>query len=332
MNLSNIANTNIINVYEMINNLPPKVYGKMQEAISHCESNDVDFKMLAEDIENVCTHAEIQMLTDETGCNYWSDRLGIQLAIINDIDDAEEWASKMGITLVSGSLADKTLQIHKEQLLTQNGFNTHYTWAWLAKKIDDYVGDGNYTLNLDIQTFTLSVETPDASATWANQVTWLIDKTLPCNIAYTLYLRSDNHTFMNLVSKYSNTFYQYYLNYWALGGRPFSAAQPFPEYLETLNIPDTGWENIAQSFGDVIASAKWNDTYDMNIVEVRYNPASKSIEIFSEIDYAVGREAVEKVALYDSSHAELAYANVFIPYSNTHDTVQIIYNIAVGIV
>ncbi len=103
----------------------------------------------------------------------------------------------------------KTLEIHKEQLLQLNGFNVNYTWAWLQKKIDDYVGDAEYTLALDIQNFTLIVSTPNASSTWANQVTWLIDKTLPSNIAYFFQIRSDNDYITTLANTWSKTYYQY---------------------------------------------------------------------------------------------------------------------------
>lgn len=331
MNFSNIANTNIINVYELMNNLPTKVYGNLAEAKSHCESEDVNFKTLAEDIESLSKNAEIILIDTEDGAKYWADRLGIQLANIETVDDANEWATKLGIVLTGTTLAENTLQIHKEQLLQLNGFNVNYTWPWLQKKIDDYVGDGNYTLDLDIQNFTLIVETPDASSTWANQVTWLIDKTLPSNIAYYFTIRSANDYLTTLVAKYSQTYYQYYLNYWCLGQNPFVKAQNWLTITDNLNISDEGWEEIANSFGQIISYAKWNNQYNADVISTSFNIAARSIEVITEMDFTVGKTSVENVKLYDASNNVLAEANVFIPYSNSHSSMRVVFNFTVGI-
>lgn len=331
MNFSNIANTNIITVYELMNNLPQKVYGKLEEAISHCESEDINFKTLAEDIESLASNAEIILIENEDGAKYWADRLGIQLAIIQDIDDANEWATKLQIVLTGSTLAEKTLEIHKEQLLQLNGFNVNYTWAWLKKKIDDYVGDGNYELSLDIQTFTLIVSTPDASSTWANQVTWLIDKTLPSNIAYYFQIRSDNDYITTLANTWSKTHYQYYLNYWCLGQNPFVKEQNFINTTDNLNIPDEGWEEIANSFGQIVSYGKWNDLYNAEVIDTKFNIASRSIECIVQMDFTVGKTSVTNVKIYDVSDNLLASADVFIPYSNSHSNIQVIFNFTVGI-
>lgn len=331
MNFSNIADTKIITVYELMNSLPKKVYGNIVEAKSHCEAEDVNFKELAEDIESLASNAEIIHIENEDGAKYWSDRLGIQLAVIENVDDANEWASKLQIVLTGNTLEEKTLEIHKEQLLQLNGFNVNYTWAWLQKKIDDYVGDGNYTLALDIQNFTLIVATPDASSTWANQVTWLIDKTLPSNIAYYFQIRSDNDYITTLANTWSKTHYQYYLNYWCLGQNPFVKQQNFISTTDNLNIPDAGWEKIANSFGEIISYAKWNNQYNAEVIETKFNVASRSIETIVQMDFTVGKTSVENIKIYDMANNVLAEANVFIPYSNSHSNMQVIFNFTVGI-
>lgn len=331
MNFSNIANTNIITVYELINQLPQKVYGNLKEAISHCEAEDVNFIELAQDIEALAKNAEIILIDTEDGAKYWADRLGIQLADIQSLEDANEWASKLQIVLTGSTLAEKTLEIHKEQLLQLNGFNVNYTWAWLQKKIDDYVGDGNYTLALDIQTFTLIVATPDASSTWANQVTWLIDKTLPSNIAYFFQIRSDNDYITTLANTWSKTYYQYYLNYWCLGQNPFVKQQNFITTTDNLNIPDEGWEEIANSFSQIISYSKWNNIYNAEVVSTTFNIASRAIECKVQMDFTIGKTSVENIKIYDSSNNILAEADVFIPYSNSHANVQVVFNFTVGI-
>ena len=331
MNFSNIANTNIITVYELINQLPQKVYGKLEEAISHCEAEDVNFIELAQDIESLAKNAEIILIDTEDGAKYWGDRLGIQLADIQSLEDANEWASKLQIVLTGSTLAEKTLEIHKEQLLQLNGFNVNYTWAWLQKKIDDYVGDAEYTLQLDIQNFTLIVSTPNASSTWANQVTWLIDKTLPSNIAYFFQIRSDNDYITTLVNTWSHTHYQYYLNYWCLGQNPFVKQQNFITTTDNLNIPDDGWEEIANSFSQIVSYAKWNDIYNAEVVSTTFNIASRAIECIVQMDFTVGKTSVENIKIFDSNNNVLAEADVFIPYSNSHSNMQVIFNFTVGI-
>ena len=331
MNFSNIANTNIITVYELINQLPQKVYGKLEEAISHCEAEDVNFIELAQDIESLAKNAEIILIDTEDGAKYWGDRLGIQLADIQSLEDANEWASKLQIVLTGSTLAEKTLEIHKEQLLQLNGFNVNYTWAWLQKKIDDYVGDAEYTLALDIQNFTLIVSTPNASSTWANQVTWLIDKTLPSNIAYFFQIRSDNDYITTLANTWSKTYYQYYLNYWCLGQNPFVKQQNFISTTDNLNIPDAGWEEIANSFSQIVSYAKWNDIYNADVVSTTFNTASRAIECIVQMDFTVGKTSVENIKIFDSSNNVLAEADVFIPYSNSHSNMQVIFNFTVGI-
>lgn len=331
MNFSNIANTNIITVYELINQLPQKVYGNLKEAISHCEAEDVNFIELAQDIEALAKNAEIILIDTEDGAKYWADRLGIQLADIQSLEDANEWASKLQIVLTGSTLAEKTLEIHKEQLLQLNGFNVNYTWSWLQKKIDDYVGDGNYTLALDIQTFTLIVATPDASSTWANQVTWLIDKTLPSNIAYFFQIRSDNDYITTLANKWSQTHYQYYLNYWCIGQNPFVKQQNFVTTTDNLNIPDEGWAEIADGFKQIVYEAEWNDLYKAEVVSTTFNTASRAIECIVQMDFTIGKTSVENIKIYDSSNNILAEADVFIPYSNSHANVQVVFNFTVGI-
>ena len=69
-NYSNIADTKIIKVYEQINNLSSKVYGKSVEALSHCSATDIDFKNFAEDIENIASQADVGSIVDEDGNTY----------------------------------------------------------------------------------------------------------------------------------------------------------------------------------------------------------------------------------------------------------------------
>lgn len=318
-NYSNIADTRIVKVYEQINNLPSKVYGKSVEALSHCTATDVDFKNFAENIENIASQAEVASIVDEDGNIYWAERLGIQLAVITTDEQIVDWATKLGITLTGITFAEKVFEIHKAQLLTKNGFNVRYTWPWLQRMIDDYVGDGTYTLSLDIQTFTLSLATPDASITWANQVTWLVDKVLPCNIGYFLIQQSAKN-FINAILAYSSdTEYLYYLNYWCLGQTPFRKEQNFvlKDGTYTLNK-----DKIAACLRNVISYAKWNDNYLCEIENEEYDSTANTITISLIISFNLANEDCTKIAIYASDDTKLAEADVYIPFSNTHSTIK----------
>ena len=318
-NFSNIADTRIVRVYEQINNLPSKIYGKSVEAISHCTATDVDFKNFAEDIENIATEAEVTSIVDEDGATYWGDRLGIQLAVITDDAVATEWATKLGITLVGTTLAEKTLEIHKAQLITKNGFNVRYTWPWLQRMIDDYVGDGNYTLSLDVQTFTLYLATPDASIMWASQVTWLVDKVLPCNIGYYL-IQQASQTFANvLTSTYSDTEYLYYLNYWCLGQTPFRKVQSWSALASTT---DTDEDKVAACLRNALSYAQWNNAYLCTLENYVYDSVANTITISLLITFNLAHEDCTHIAIYADDDTLLAEADVFIPFSNTHSHVK----------
>jgi len=318
-NYSNIADTKIIKVYEQINNLSSKVYGKSVEALSHCSATDIDFKNFAEDIENIASQADVGSIVDEDGNTYWAKRLGIQLAIITTEEEILDWATKLGITLIGSTFEDKVFEIHKAQLLTKNGFNVRYTWPWLQKIIDDYVGDGNYTLSLDTQNFTLSLATPDASITWSKQVTWIVDKVLPCNIDYFL-VQQSAQTFLNNILAYSSdSEYLYYLNYWCLGQTPFRKLQTFIEKDGTFDLNE---DKIAACLRNAISYAKWNNTYLCEIENEAYDAVANTITISLRITFNLANEDCTKIAIYASDDTKLAESDVFIPFSNTHSTVK----------
>lgn len=318
-NYSNIANTRIVKVYEQINNLPSKIYGKSVEALSHCTATDVDFKNFAEDIESIASQAEIASIVDEDGATYWAERLGIQLAVITDESGATDWATKLGITLTGTTLDEKIFEIHKSQLLTKNGFNVRYTWPWLQRMIDDYVGDGTYTLLLDIQTFTLSLATPDASITWANQVTWIVDKVLPCNIGYFLIQQSSQTFLSTLISSSSDTEYLYYLNYWCLGQTPFRKAQ---DWTVVDSATDINEDKIAACLRNAISYATWNETHLCTIENEAYDSVANTITISLLITFNLANENCTRITLYSSDDSLLADAEVYIPFSNTHSHVK----------
>lgn len=211
--------------------------------------------------------------------------------------------------------SSKDITFRRSRILNRLAMSNSFTLRFLEEKLNELIGIGRYTIEIDYTNYTLYIESVSLDQDWFNETYITINKIKPANMIFINRPRIDNRILINEEASYGQREYNYRLGTrWNLGRKPFKS------------INDKGMIKMAagKSLTEELLSGLRGVTLD-KIHHIRIN-GKLDIDTFITkeiqdkkitIKYAVLKSnlqgAITKVELMDVNNKVLSVINVYIP-------------------
>lgn len=237
-----------------------------------------------------------------------------------DIQAVEQWELLLGIIPDPSD----TLEFRRTRVLNRVSMKPPYTERFLQDKLDELIGPGKYTMVVDVQNFTLTIETAASDQSFATEVLYTINRVKPAHILYinrpALY---DTILESEKIEKIQNE-WNYILGSWVLGFAPFvgGSTSEVIKVAATPSIQDRFLNAIATfSMGD-ISSARLNGS----IVKSTLTKAqSGSTFTVSYVVTPSDTNQISKIELLDANSQVLTSISLYVPVSQVTDIKHTFY-------
>ena len=208
----------------------------------------------------------------------------------------------------------ETLPFRQARVISRLSTRPPFTIWFLEQKLDELIGPGQWTVNVDYPNYTLYIRSAAQNQSYATEVAFTVNRIKPAHIVYvnTPYVES-GLLLSESISLTRRTF-NYLLGQWNLGELPFSTDNPqgVIKTATTPSIQPALLTDVANFVSGDVASALINGTVPVSnltksvsgsTLTVRYTvPAGDLTEITT-------------VALLDAEGNTLTSSTVYIPVS-----------------
>ncbi len=158
----------------------------------------------------------------------------------------EMWEKILGVI---PNIETESLEFRRARLINRISTKPPFTLRFLKGRLDDLIGPGAYSVEVDYNNYTLYVESMARNQLWASEVEFTINSIKPAHIIYTNKpLILDGILINETISK-SELVYNYRLGSWGLGMAPF-ASQSDEEVFKMATTP-----SVQESYLNYLASA-----------------------------------------------------------------------------
>lgn len=195
-----------------------------------------------------------------------------------------------------------------------------FTKRFLVNKLNELLGEGNYTLMIDYPNSTIQIESTNPSQSWAEEVYITINNIKPASMVYLNIPVDSNEVIVEEGVSLSQYLYNYRLGtQWVLGKKAFTSFEDLGEV-----------KSMAINSFTPLAHTKAADFLITQVAKVRLNgDDDKMITTFiskntvggiGELVYEVPSgfvTAVNKVDLMDSANGILSTSNIYVPVPGT---------------
>jgi hypothetical protein len=239
--------------------------------------------------------------------------------------------------------ATESLEFRRERVLSRmKSLTPPYTYYYLRILLDGFFGKGKYTLDVNNDEFTITLESSVEDSLWYYEIQVSITAVKPCNMIFINNPRISKVLNINETIYAQRQIWNYKLDgSWLLGNRPFYSIdgqtiwnykldgswrlgqQPFTKQqgdvvkmAGTKSLEQTLFDYTLDKYKEKFYKARLNDSIEIIIPD--YNKIV-GIDTIS-LSYNVTREQIEYVTnikLLDTEDNILENANVYIPVPDT---------------
>ena len=202
----------------------------------------------------------------------------------------------------------------RERLLNRQSLNPPFTVKFIQNRLDEILGEGNYTLEIDYENSAIIVENTSTSQAWAEELFITINNVKPASMLYINRPVDISNLYVNESIHMSQYLYNYRLGTrWVLGRKPFLSFEDKGEVksLAVKSITPAMHHKVAQFIigattkvrinGSHIITTFTSKTVDENEANIIYDVAFGSVD------------NVTKIELMDDENNVLSTTNLFIP-------------------
>ena len=212
----------------------------------------------------------------------------------------------------------ETLQVRRERIINRmRNLRPPYTKWYLRKILDKLFGNGNYTLDINNEEFTITIESSASSSLWYHELQVTMTAIKPCNMIFINKPQTGTNLITNEVVSSSASTRNYKLNgTWRLGLKPFISL----ENEEVRKMATTS--SVQQHFIDTNLT-NWESLFvkilinnSVEITEISYTQDTDSLIL----EYMVGDEDVSTITnikVLDEDDITLLSSNVYIPVEDS---------------
>ena len=202
----------------------------------------------------------------------------------------------------------------RERLLNRQSLQPPFTVKFIKNRLDEILGEGNYTLEIDYENSVIIVENTSTSQAWAEELFITINNVKPASMLYINRPVDISNLYVNESIHMSQYLYNYRLGTrWVLGRKPFLSFEDKGEVksLAVKSITPAMHHKVAQFIigattkvrinGSHIITTFTSKTVDENEANIIYDVAFGSVD------------NVTKIELMDDEDNVLSTTNLFIP-------------------
>lgn len=219
--------------------------------------------------------------------------------------------------------ATETLAFRRARVLNRISMRPPYTLGFLYQKLDELVGPGLWSVEVDYANYALTIEAGAEDQSYWQELAYTVNHIKPAHITYISRPLIRTGILMSEEVRSAHFEWNYYLGSWALGAEPF-ADETDVEVVKTANINSiqpamlNGAANFAS--GDV-AYVQINGGIDIGTINKAVTPAqyvggAATLTVSYNVTTTM-TDAVTSVALMDANGNALTSMNVYVPVTET---------------
>lgn len=219
--------------------------------------------------------------------------------------------------------ATETLAFRRARVLNRISMRPPYTLGFLYQKLDELVGPGLWSVEVDYANYALTIEAGAEDQSYWQELAYTVNHIKPAHITYISRPLIRTGILMSEEVRSAHFEWNYYLGSWALGAEPF-ADETDVEVIKTANINSiqpamlNGVANFAS--GDV-AYVQINGGIDIGTINKAVTPAqyvggAATLTVSYNVTTTM-TDAVTSVALMDADGNALTSMSVYVPVTET---------------
>lgn len=217
--------------------------------------------------------------------------------------------------------ATESLEFRRERILNRYALTPPFTKRFLEERLDAIIGADQYTLNVDYQNQTVTVETINSNIDWYQEIQITFIKFLPANMIYVNIPKVIQAIQISEEIRYGpsdeaslNSHYNYKLGSWALGQLPFGTDlhEEVAKLPSTPSIQPAMLNHNATFTASDIAKIRLNGTFTISEFVIKQAVGNEATLQYN-IPQEVAGSSITQIELLDSNDVVLSNSACFIP-------------------
>lgn len=234
---------------------------------------------------------------------------------IQSMDQETIWAWEKAIGIAANP-AVESLEFRRARLINRISTRPPFTLQFLYEKLDELIGVGKWDLEIDYPNYTIYIEASASDQNWAGEILVTLNTVKPCHMAYISRSAVWSTLLMNEGIDLIKLTYNYRLNSWGLGLRPFADEQNQGVIVMPgqLSIQPELLDQTAAFVSQNVACARVNG--NVLIETINKSTTENIVTIFYNITQEQA-PTVTQVELLDADGEVLSSSGVYVPVLGT---------------
>ena len=243
-----------------------------------------------------------------------------------DVEAVSQWER---IFDIAADPTTETLEFRRVRVLNRISTKPPYTLAFLYQKLDELIGPGQWTVNVDYPNYTLYIESSAQNQSYATEVAFTISRIKPAHIVYVNTALIQREVLANETIELTQRTYNYNLGGWGLGLLPFADETSLGviKTPQTKSIQQAMLDDITSYLSQNIGSIRLNGT--ITISDISKSAAGSQLEISCSVSSSQA-EAVTSAELLKTDGTVWDSASVYVPV-NQGTVLKYIINVLEGV-
>lgn len=208
--------------------------------------------------------------------------------------------------------ATETLEFRRVRVLNRISTKPPFTLSFLYQKLDELIGPGQWTVNVDYPNYTLYIESSALNQSYATEVAFTINRIKPAHIVYinTPLVRAS--LLLSESIELSQREYNYNLGSWGLGLEPFAdeISLGVIKTPQTPSLTAALLSDVANFTSSDVASARINGS--LVISELSKTVSESTLTITYTVTPTQASE-ITQVELLKADNTVLASSTIYVP-------------------
>lgn len=208
--------------------------------------------------------------------------------------------------------ATETLEFRRVRVLNRISTKPPFTLSFLYQKLDELIGPGQWTVNVDYPNYTLYIESSALNQSYATEVAFTINRIKPAHIVYinTPLVRAS--LLLSESIELSQREYNYNLGSWGLGLEPFAdeISLGVIKTPQTPSLTAALLSDVANFTSSDVASARINGT--LVISDLSKTVSENTLTITYTVTPTQASE-ITQVELLKADNTVLASSTIYVP-------------------
>lgn len=240
-----------------------------------------------------------------------------------DVGAVAQWEQVLGI-LANPSTED--LAFRQYRIINRISTKPPFTLQFLYNKLDELIGPGAWTVDVDYPNYTLYIESNAQTQEYSQEVEFTVNRIKPAHIAYIHRAVVASNVLVGESIQYTRYQWNYLLGSWSLGQLPFAQVIE-NEVVKTPSMSSVQpllLNNLTDYTAADIVSARVNGS--ISVSDIQTVQDGNVITVTYPVSQAQTGE-ITQVELLDATGNALVSANVYIPVV---DTVSVKHTITIA--